>query len=92
MEFEWDPEKDTSNLGKHGVGFPEAASVLGDPLEMMVSDPDHSENESRFISLGISKAGRLLVVSYTERGHNIRIISARLATPNERRQYESEHS
>jgi len=90
MDFEWDTEKAASNLGKHGVDFLEAASVFGDPLELTIPDSEHSIDELRFISLGISAAGRLLVISYTERELNIRLISARLATPKERRQYESE--
>lgn len=89
MKFEWDPEKAAGNLAKHGVGFIDASTIFGDPLELTLSDPDHSEDEFRFLSLGTSSAGRLLVVSYTERGTRIRIISAREATPRERRQYES---
>ena len=90
MEFEWDPEKADQNLRQHGVAFTEGLTIFGDPLEVMVPDPDHSEGELRFLSLGRSEAGRLLVVSYTERGSRVRIISAREATPKERREYESE--
>jgi hypothetical protein len=90
MEFEWDAEKAASNLAKHGVTFPEAMTVFGDPLESVIADPDRSEDECRFLSMGLSAAGRLLVVvAYTERQDRIRIISARKATPRERRQYES---
>ena len=89
MEFEWDPEKERSNLDKHGVGFTEAATVFGDPLEITISDPDHSIGEARFLSMGYSSLNRLLVVSYTEREDRIRIISARAASSRERRQYES---
>jgi len=89
MEFEWDPDKASSNATKHGVDFAEAATVFGDPLELTLSDPGHSIDEFRFISLGRALSGRILVVSYTERDHRIRIISAREATPRERRQYES---
>jgi len=89
MEFEWDPDKAEGNVLKHGVEFVEASTVFGDPLELTVVDPDHSSEEARSISLGNSSSGRLLVVSYTEREHSIRIISAREATPKERRQYES---
>ena len=89
MEFEWDPEKAGSNTEKHGVEFVEATTVFADPLELTVLDPDHSENESRFLSLGRSASGTLLVVSFTERGNRIRIISARPATPRERQEYES---
>lgn len=91
MEFEWDLAKDADNLAKHGVSFSEAMTVFGDPLELTVDDPDHSETEFRFLSIGLSKAGRILIVSYTEReGQRTRIISARKATARERRQYESE--
>ena len=86
MEFEWDPNKAAANLAKHGVGFAEAMTVFGDPLESTVADPDHSESESRFLSIGLSAAGRLVVVAYTEREGRTRILSAREA----RRQYESE--
>jgi uncharacterized DUF497 family protein len=89
VEFEWDPEKERSNLDKHGVGFTEAATVFGDPLEITISDPDHSIGEARFLSMGYSSLNRLLVVSYTEREDRIRIISARAASSRERRQYES---
>jgi hypothetical protein len=92
VEFEWDPDKADENLRKHGVAFTEGLTIFGDPLEVMIPDPDHSEGEFRFISLGRSEAGRLLVVSYTERGSRVRIISAREATPKERREYESEAS
>jgi hypothetical protein len=90
VEFEWDVEKAASNLSKHGVSFLEAMSVFGDPLEVVIPDPVHSAAEFRFLSLGRSQRGRLLVVSYTERRERVRIISARDATPRERRQYESE--
>ena len=89
MEFEWDTKKDASNEGKHGITFSEAATVLGDPLELTISDPDHSQEEFRWLSLGRSTTGDLLVVSYTEREENrIRIISARHANRHERRTYE----
>jgi uncharacterized DUF497 family protein len=85
----WDAEKATSNVAKHGVTFPESVTVFGDPLEFVIADPDHSQDECRFLSIGLSAAGRLLVVAYTEREGRIRIINARKATPKERRQYES---
>ena len=88
--FEWDPEKEEANLGKHGVSFAEAVMAFGDPLSMNMRDPDHSEGEQRFIVLGMSDRYRLLVVSYTERPPRTRIISARLATRHERKQYEEE--
>jgi uncharacterized DUF497 family protein len=90
VEFEWDPEKEQANIQKHGVDFTEAATVFGDPLELTISDPDHSIGEYRFLSMGHSVRNRILVVSYTERENRIRIISARTASPKERRQYESE--
>jgi uncharacterized DUF497 family protein len=92
VEFEWDPEKAEENLRDHGMAFIEAQTVFGDPLEITIPDPDHSEGKFRFLSLGRSEADRLLIVSYTERGSRIRIISAREATPRERREYESEHT
>jgi uncharacterized DUF497 family protein len=88
--FEWGPEKAKANLSKHGVSFVEAVTVFGDPLSMNMPDPDHSEGEERFILLGMSDRYRLLVVSYAERPPRTRIISARLATRNERKQYEEE--
>lgn len=90
MEFEWDPEKEQANLQKHGIDFTEAATVFGDPLELTISDPDHSTGEYRFPSMSHSIRNHILVVSYTERENRIRIISARTASPKERRQYESE--
>lgn len=89
MEFEWDSEKAAANLRKHGVSFSEAVTVFGDPLEVTIADPDHSESEFRFLSIGRSESGRLLVVAYTERDNRIRLISARPATPRENRSYES---
>ncbi len=77
MEFEWDPDKATENLTKHGVGFPEATTIFGDPLEVTIPDPDHSEGEMRFLSVGLSATNRLLVVAYTEREGKTRIIHAR---------------
>jgi uncharacterized DUF497 family protein len=89
VEFEWDPEKEQANMQKHGVDFTEAATVFGDPLELTIPDPDHSIGECRFLSMGYSLRNRILVVSYTEREDRIRIISARVASPKERRQCES---
>jgi uncharacterized protein len=88
--FEWDAEKAEVNLKKHGVSFPEAVTAFGDPLSMNMPDPDHSEGENRFIVMGMSNRYRLLVVSYTDRPPRTRIISARLATRYERKQYEEE--
>lgn len=89
VEFEWDPEKAAANATKHKVQFYEAMTVFADPLELMISDPDHSEAEQRFLSIGASTTGRLLVVAYTERAGRIRIVNAREATARERRHYES---
>ena len=89
MEFEWDPDKERSNIERHGVDFTEAATGFGDPLELTISDLDHSVGEYRFLSIGHSSLNRILVVSYTEREERIRIISSRTASPKERRQYES---
>jgi uncharacterized DUF497 family protein len=89
VQFEWDRNKAEENLNKHAVGFSEATTVFADPLEITIPDPDHSEGEERFVSLGMSTANRLLVVAYTERAGRIRIIHARVAAPKERRAYES---
>ena len=92
MEFEWDQKKVTRNEKKHGINFSEATTVFGDPLELTISDPDHSSGEYRFLSIGRSIEGNLLVVSYTERQKNrIRIISARKATRQEQIYYEQNH-
>lgn len=92
MEFEWDVAKAESNVKKHGVSFDEAMTVFGDPLEVTIPDPDHSDGEFRFLSLGCSGQRRLLVVSYTEREGCVRLISAREAAPKERRKYDSGQS
>jgi uncharacterized protein len=88
MAFEWDIEKADRNLKKHGVPFDEAASAFADPLSMTYDDPDHSWEEERYLTIGTSRSGRLLIVAHTDRGEDIRIISARAATPRERRMYE----
>ena len=90
MKFEWGPQKAAQNLSKHGVSFREAATVLGDPLGSTVSDPDHSSAEARFITVGSSNRGRLLMVAHTERGDRIRLISARELTRAERKAYEED--
>lgn len=90
MKFEWDENKAAANLAKHSVSFPEAAGVFDDPFFVDFHDPDHSAVEQRYITVGISERGRLLVVSYTERDDVIRLISAREATSTERRTYEHE--
>jgi uncharacterized DUF497 family protein len=88
LSFEWDQTKAKSNLTKHGVSFEEAATVFGDPLSVTISDPAHSQTEHRSVIVGASSNQKLLVVVHTERGDNIRIISARLATRRERINYE----
>jgi uncharacterized DUF497 family protein len=88
--FEWDLRKATANLTKHGVSFDEATTVFGDPLSLLLADPKHSEDEERFLVLGFSNRQRLLVVAYAERSPRTRIISARLATRQERNTYEQE--
>lgn len=88
MHFEWNPKKATANWRKHGVTFEEATSALRDMFSATAHDPDHSDDEERFITFGVSSQGRLLTVSHTDRGNAIRIISARLATNTERQIYE----
>ena len=88
--FEWDIEKADANLKKHGVSFDEATTVFGDPLSLTIQDPLHSNEENRFITTGFSEAQRQLVVVHADRSDKIRIISARSATPGERRRYEHE--
>ena len=88
MEFEWDKSKAASNVSKHGVSFDEAQTVFDDTLYIDFYDPDHSYNEHRYIIVGQSAQNRLLVISYTERGNVIRLISARKATRKERETYE----
>jgi uncharacterized DUF497 family protein len=88
VETEWDEAKANANATKHGVTFEEAATVFWDPLELTIPDPDHSVVEDRYVSVGTSADGRLLVVGYTERGGNIRLIFARRATMRERHDYE----
>jgi uncharacterized protein len=84
MRFEWDPKKAAANLEKHGVTFQEAATVFGDPLAITFQDPDHSEDEERQMTFGLSLQKRLIVVSHTERKDRTRIISARLMDRKER--------
>ena len=90
MEFEWDAEKARSNLAKHGLSFEEGSTVLGDPLARTIVDPEHSTGEVRWLTVGLSQNSRVVVVAHTDRGpERTRIISTRLATPRERRDYES---
>jgi uncharacterized DUF497 family protein len=88
--FRWDARKATANRKKHGIDFHEAATVLDDTLSTTFPDYDHSTDESRFLTIGMSNRQRLLVVAHTEDGEMVRIISARQATPHERRFYEEE--
>lgn len=88
LNFEWDETKASSNRMKHGIDFDEAVTVFTDALAITIPDISHSEGEPRFIDIGLSARGRLLVVVYTERSDNIRMISCRTATPAERKEYE----
>lgn len=90
MQFEWDPDKAKSNIRKHKVSFEEAVTVFYDPLSATFDDADHSVGEQRWITVGFSSQGRLLVVSPTERGAMLRVISARRATAHERKKHEKE--
>ena len=89
VDVEWDPAKAEANLRKHGIDFADAAIALEDESALTIEDPDKDE-EQRFVSLCLDPLGRLLVVVYTWRGESTRIISARKATPTERRRYEGE--
>ncbi|MGV0024795.1 BrnT family toxin [Phormidesmis priestleyi] len=89
MRFQWNSDKASSNVEKHGVSFEEAVTVFGDPLAVTILDPDHSVGEFRFLTTGQSRIQRLLVVSHTDREGEVRLISARLATRQEKRRYES---
>jgi hypothetical protein len=88
MRFEWDQAKAATNLNKHGVSFEEAATVFGDPLSDTFDDPDHSADEQRFLIIGTSDRGRMLIVAHTDDGAVVRIISAREPTSGERKSYE----
>ncbi len=88
MEFEWDERKAAANLSKHEISFEEAKTVFDDPLYVDFYDPDHSHDEHRYIIIGESRQGRLLMASYMERGNVIRLINSREVTPAERKAYE----
>jgi uncharacterized DUF497 family protein len=90
MRYEWDEKKAAANLAKHGVAFEEARTIFDDPLYVDFYDPDHSRSEERYILIGESCQRRLLFVSYAERGNAVRLISAREATPAERKGYEED--
>ncbi len=89
MRFEWDPDKAAANLAKHGVSFDEASTVFGDPLATTVPDRDRSSREERFLTTGLSKQQRVVIVWHTDPEDVVRIIGARQATSRERRAYES---
>ena len=85
--FEWDQEKASTNLKKHQVSFEEAKTVFNDPMSITIVDPNHSIDEDRFVDIGLAANGQVLVVIYTERGDNIRLISCRVATKREQKTY-----
>lgn len=89
MEFNWDREKAGTNLRKHEVSFDEAVTVFHDRLAATFDDPDHSAGEERFITIGYSSQNRVVVAAHTERGDSVRIINARLATPQERKRHKT---
>lgn len=91
MKFTWDPDKAATNLQKHSLSFEEASTAFGDPLSRNIPDPLHSDEEDRFVLMGQTNTGRLAVVAYTVRDETTRLISARLATPAERRRHEQTH-
>jgi uncharacterized DUF497 family protein len=88
MRFEWDEQKAGRNLIKHGVSFEEGVTVFGDPLSNTFPDPDHSLDERRFVIIGMSESGKILVVAHTDDEQIVRIISAREATYGEKKSYE----
>jgi len=90
LKFEWHSDKANQNKRKHNVSFSEASTVFADPLSATAHDPDHFDEEDRYITVGFSERNRLLIVSHTERGDRIRIISARELTASERKEYEEE--
>jgi uncharacterized DUF497 family protein len=90
VEFEWDSSKATSNFRKHRVSFVEAGTIFYDPLGITIFDPQHSDQEDRYITIGVSTAGRVLMVAHTDRDERIRIITARELTRRERKDYEDE--
>ncbi len=88
MKFQWNSDKAILNIKKHGISFQEATTVFNDPLSLTFADPDHSIGESRYVIIGVSGLGRLLVVAHADRKDRVRIINARKATRRERRFYE----
>ena len=92
MQFRWDNDKAAGNFIKHGVSFEEATTVFGDPLSDTFDDPDHSTEELRFVIMGQSETGRILIVAHIDDGEVVRIINAREPTRSERESYEEERS
>ena len=90
LTFEWNDDKARANVRKHGISFARAALAFSDPLSVTIDDPDHSNDEARFLLLGATPDGLIVVVAHTDRGDNVRIISARKATRAEKRAYERE--
>ena len=88
MRFTWDPRKAAANLAKHGVSFADAATAFGDPLSLTIDDPDHSVGEERFVLVGSTSSGRVVVIAHGVAGDEIRLISARVAGRRERKAYE----
>lgn len=88
LRFEWDSKKNLANKRKHAIAFEEASTIFGDALSLTIPDPAHSINEDRYITIGTSIKNRLIVVVHTDRNNIVRIITARKATSNERKQYE----
>jgi len=89
VQFEWNAEKAQRNFVKHGVSFDEAVTVFSDPLAVTIHDPDHSDQEQRFLTTGLSKRRRSIIVAHTDREGRVRLFSAREVTARERSQYES---
>ncbi len=90
LKFEWDPQKAESNLKKHGISFEEASTAFKDPLSLTIADPLHSDDENRYVLIGVAFNKRTLVVVHTEMEDYIRIISARKATKKERKYYDQD--
>jgi uncharacterized protein len=90
IEFEWDPQKERSNIAKHRIAFTEATAIFFDPLAITVFDPEHSQDEERYITVGASASGCILMVAHTDRMDRIRIITARELTRAEKKAYEKE--
>lgn len=88
LDFEWDEDKAAANYRKHKITFEQAKTVFADPFSITIADPEHSAREERFIDIGAAADGKILVLSYTERGQKVRLISCRKATKAEREIYE----